>query len=191
VIATDASAAQIAHAEPHTRVAYRVAPAEDAAAVGLAAGSADLATAAQAAHWFDHDRWAAEVRRVVRRGGVVAVWCYGLLAAGDDVQPLLRGLYEDVVGEDWPPERRLVEEGYRSLPFPFAEFGAPPFEMTARWTAADLAAYVGTWSAVTRHRSRTGFDPVEPLARELARRWPAGEARTVRWPLTVRAGRVE
>ena len=52
VVATDASAAQIAAATPHPRVRYRVAPAD---ASGLEPVSADLIVAAQAAHWFDLD----------------------------------------------------------------------------------------------------------------------------------------
>ena len=43
VIATDASPQQLAHAHPHPRVEYRVAPAEQS---GLADGSIDLVTVA-------------------------------------------------------------------------------------------------------------------------------------------------
>ncbi len=50
VIATDASSQQIESAEPHSRVEYRVAPAENSR---LPADSVDLVTVAQAVHWFD------------------------------------------------------------------------------------------------------------------------------------------
>ncbi|HEY1906332.1 MAG TPA: class I SAM-dependent methyltransferase, partial [Myxococcaceae bacterium] len=66
VVATDASAAQIAAATPHPRVQYVVAPAEHS---GLPDGSVDCAVAAQAAHWFDLDAYYREVRRVARPGG--------------------------------------------------------------------------------------------------------------------------
>src|SRR5271155_781134 len=54
VYATDASAEQVANADPHPRVEYAVAPAENGP---LADGSADLVLVAQALHWFDHDRF--------------------------------------------------------------------------------------------------------------------------------------
>src|SRR5438876_4020524 len=76
VIATDASPAQIAHAAPHPNVAYACAPAEDS---GLPPGVADLAVAAQAAHWFDLPAYYAEVRRVGRAGALVALVTYGLV----------------------------------------------------------------------------------------------------------------
>src|SRR4051812_19118878 len=71
VVATDASAAQIAHAHRHPRVAYRVAPAESS---GLEAGTIDLVTVAQAAHWLDLDAFYEEVRRVLVPGGAIALW---------------------------------------------------------------------------------------------------------------------
>src|SRR5215471_1636649 len=76
VIATDPSAAQLAQARPHPAVEYRQASAEVS---GLDGGSVDLAVAAQAAHWFDLPRYYAEVRRVVRSGGLVALLAYGVV----------------------------------------------------------------------------------------------------------------
>ena len=73
-VATDASEEQIRHAQAHPRVEYRVAIAH---ASGLPPHSADLVTVAQALHWFDLPPFYAEVRRVLRPGGIVAAWCYG------------------------------------------------------------------------------------------------------------------
>src|ERR1051326_7411546 len=54
VIATDASEKQIANAEQHDHVEYRVAPAEES---GLESSSIDLIMVAQALHWFDLERF--------------------------------------------------------------------------------------------------------------------------------------
>jgi SAM-dependent methyltransferase len=59
--ATDASTEQIAHAKLHPRVRYQTVPAE---ASGLADKSMDLVSVAQALHWFDRDRFFAEVQRI-------------------------------------------------------------------------------------------------------------------------------
>ncbi|HEX6397189.1 MAG TPA: class I SAM-dependent methyltransferase, partial [Steroidobacteraceae bacterium] len=75
VHATDVAPQQIAAAKPHPHVTYAVAPAERS---GLPAASVDLVTVAQALHWFDFDRFYAEVRRVCRPGGLLAVWAYEL-----------------------------------------------------------------------------------------------------------------
>ena len=49
VLATDASDEQIASAEPHPKIEFRVATAESS---GFDADSVDLITVAQALHWF-------------------------------------------------------------------------------------------------------------------------------------------
>ena len=187
VVATDAAAAQLAHAAPAARVEYRVAPAE---ASGLDAGSVDLVTVAQALHWFDLDRFWAEAQRVLRPGGAVAVWSYG-----DPVldEPALDAPFQRYargeVGLYWPPERRLVGEAYRDIPFPFAEVAAPAFAMERAMTLTELAGYVGTWSAATQLARATERDAAAEVAAALARYWRNPERRVlVRWPLTVRAG---
>ena len=188
VIATDASAAQVAHAEPHARVEYRTSPAE---ASGLEAGSVDLVTVAQAYHWFDFDRFAEEVRRVVRPGGVVAVWCYNLLRTEPPIDRVIDVFAEETVGAFWPPERRWVSEEYRTIPFPFPEIEAPPFLFTAAWDLPRLLAYVGTWSAIVRCRAATGRDPIAEVLPELTAAWgDPNREREIRWPLYVRIGRV-
>lgn len=187
VIATDASAAQIAHATPHPRVTYRVAPAE---ACGLDDGSVDLVTAAQAVHWFDRPRFWAEARRVLRPRGVVAVWTYRLLSIAAELDAIIRRFYQDTVGPFWPAERRLTEEGFHTIEFPFAEFAVPEFTIEQRLTLDDVTGYIRTWSATRGFVRQYGRDPVEELAAELAPLW--GDLRTprpARWPVAVRAGR--
>ena len=189
VIATDASAAQIAAAIPHPRVEYRVAPAEDS---GLPEAAVDLITVAQALHWFDLDRFYAEARRVLKPGGVLTVWTYGVLAvAGEAVDARVQTFYREAVGPYWPPERRHVESGYRTLPFPFAELEAPEFHMEASWTLSELLGYFRSWSATSRYLAERGHDPVVALAAELAPLWGSPQhRRRVMWPLAVRVGRV-
>jgi SAM-dependent methyltransferase len=189
VTATDLSARQLAEAGAHARVTYRVAAAE---ASGIPSGSMDLVTAAQALHWFDVASFFEEATRTLAPSGVLAVWCYGLQRVGEErMDHLLESFYHERVGPYWFPERRLVETGYRTLPFPFDELVAPEFELVQEWTLGELLAYIRTWSATARFVLSEGYDPVEPLAARLAPLWgsAAGVRRRVRWPLTLRVGR--
>lgn len=187
VIATDASAAQIAAARPHERVEYRVARAD---ASGLADASVPLVTVAQALHWFECDAFWREARRVLRPGGVIAAWCYGTLQMEADIDPLLDEFYSTTVGPYWPPERHMIESRYRELEFPFEEIAFPPMWMERVFTLPALMGYLGTWSAVHRYRDAVGVDPLPELAAALGRVWGAPEhSRVARWELGIRVGR--
>jgi SAM-dependent methyltransferase len=189
VVATDASREQVAHARPHPRVRYAVAAAE---ACGLPDDSVDAVCVAQALHWFRLPAFYAEVRRVLRPDGVLAAWCYERFRTDDPaVDGPLQHFYDETVGPFWPPQRDLLAAGYRTLAFPFDEVAPPPFELTAAWTLERLLGYLRTWSATARYREARGHDAVALLQPRLAAAWgdPA-VARTFRWPLSVRAGRV-
>ncbi len=188
VLATDASAAQIAAATAHGRVEYRLAAAQ---ASGLAPASVDLLVVAQALHWFDLERFYAEARRVLKPGGIIAVWCYGTVELeGEAANLLLQHFYHQVVGPYWPAEREHVATGYRQLPFPFSPIDAPPFPMHARWTREQLLGYLRSWSATGHYQAAQGADPVLAFEQTLSTAWPdAKQPRQVRWPLSVRVGR--
>jgi SAM-dependent methyltransferase len=187
VIATDASAAQIAAAEQHARVEYRVARAESS---GLDDASVDLVTVAQALHWFDIPAFFAEAKRVVRPDGVVAVWTYGLLTIDPAIDGKIETFEMQTVGPYWPAERRLVDSGYRTIDFPFEEIEMPSFVIEQAMTLDALTGYMGTWSSVAGYIKARGADPVAPFIADIAAWWgDRARARVVRWPITVRAGR--
>lgn len=185
VVATDASAAQVAQAPSIPNVGFAVALAE---AAPLAARSVDLVLVAQALHWFDPARFHAEVRRVARQGALVAASLYVRSHVADAIDAAVTRFYEDTVGPYWPDDRRHVDASYATLPFPYERVDAPPFALEVRWTADRFLAYLATWSAVQRYRAARGDDPVAGFAPGLRALWGEGE-RPVRWPLVLLLGR--
>lgn len=188
VVGSDPSAPQIAVAEPHPRVRYVV---EAAEATTIDAASIDLVTVAQALHWFDQPRFYAEARRVAKPGAVLAAWTYALCSVTPAVDAVVEHFYTETVGRYWPPERRDTENGYASLPFPFAAIAAPPFAMQEHWTLAQFCAYLRSWSASQRYVKAEHRDPVAALEPALMQAWgAAGQRQAVRWPLALRVGRI-
>lgn len=189
VLALDPSAAQLASAPSHPRVEYRCAPAE---ATGLPDATADLLTVAQALHWLDHPRFFAEVRRVVRPGGVFAAWGYGFARITPEVDAVTDDLAHERLGPYWEPERKLVDAGYRTLSFPFRAIEAPAFEMRLDWTLPHLIGYLGTWSSLRTYLAKHpgGDNPLQSALPALERAWAAADTRPVTWPLSLHAFRL-
>jgi ubiquinone/menaquinone biosynthesis C-methylase UbiE len=188
VIATDASEKQIANAQPHARVEYRVAPAENS---GLQSETVDLIMVAQALHWFDLHLFYAEARRVLKPDGVLAASAYNLLKSEPAIEEVVNRYYYQVVGPFWPPERELVEK-FEKLPFPFPEIKTPSFEMVAQWNLEHLVGFLRSWSATQRFIAAIGRNPLEEIADELRDAWgDARQTRRVIWPVTLRVGSME
>jgi SAM-dependent methyltransferase len=186
VEATDISARQLEQAPVRPNLTYTLTPAEQ---TPFADATFDLITVAQAVHWFDFDRFYAEVRRVLRPGGILALWGYGLMRTGDPaVDHWIDDFYHHRVGPYWDAERSLVDAAYQTIPFPFPEIPAPAFAMEYRWTRDHLLGYLSTWSAVQHYRRANEEDPLEAPAKILREIWPDGTEKSVRFPLFLRIG---
>jgi SAM-dependent methyltransferase len=191
VIATDASAEQLAAARPHPRITYRQASAD---ASGLATARVDGVVVAAAVHWFAGSAFNAEVQRVCRPGAVMAWIGYLPLHMPEPrLQAVMDGFHAGTLAPWWPAERRWVEQSYAGLAFPGEEWAFPQgLWIERRWSLTALLTHIGTWSAVQRCRE-AGGDPLPALAAALAPHWPAqgDEPLLVRWPFMGRWGAVQ
>jgi SAM-dependent methyltransferase len=187
VVASDASATQVISAGSLENVSYVVAAAVPSP---LSDNAVDLVTVAQALHWFVGDAFFAEVHRVLGPGGVFAAWTYGMpRVVSPTVEETIHKFIDDPLGPYWPPEVRLVLDGYTSIDLPFEERAAPEFEMTAEWTVARFIGHARTWSATRRFIEERGEDPIDRLAAELEHCWGEGEnPLPISWRLKIRVG---
>ncbi len=187
VTGIDPSAAQLASAEPHPRIAWVAGNAEG---LPLPDGSIDLVAAAQAAHWFDLPAFYREVRRVAARDGLLALISYGVVRiAGEEIQQRFLRFYREEIGRYWPPERRMVDEGYAGIDFPFEELPPPELAITCEWGPGEFLGYVSTWSAVRNAREAGQGAMLDRFAGDLAERW-GEDRRQVSWPVALRLGRI-
>ena len=140
-------------------------------------------------HWFNFDRFYAEVKRVLTPHGLIAVWAYGInTVEGDAVNELVQRYYADTVGPYWPPERALIEK-FEEIPFPFPELKTPEFEIAADWNLEHLMGYLRSWSSTQRFIAATNRNPLAQITEDLEDAW--GEPQQIRrivWPLVLRVG---
>jgi SAM-dependent methyltransferase len=188
VMATDESGEMIAQAPRDPRITYRVAEAEDC---GIEEDLVDLVTVASAIHWFDLDRFYAEVRRVVKPGGAIAAWTYYTPVFGSAIDAIIQRLAHDVLGAYWDKRLHYIVDEFHDLPFPFESIEAPLFRTAMKWDMQDLLAYFETWSSSMKYREVNHARPTTLIEGDLARAWgDPHQKRDLHFPLYMRLGRV-
>lgn len=183
VVATDASAEQIAQASPHERVRFAAEAAEDCS---LADASCDLVLAAQCIHWFDLDRFFTQVRRVLRPGGVLAALGYGWSFVDPEVDELVARSFLKPLEPYWAPGNRLIMDAYRTIPFPGEEVRLSPAAIHLAWTGRQYADLIRSWSAT----QKLGEAALSGAFADLERLWPADQQRHVVMPIVSRVARL-
>lgn len=187
VFATDLSSEQLKFARPHAKIIYSQGTAEK---TDFSDNSFDLITVAQAYHWFDHEAFCKEAKRVAKDGAVVAVWGYDLCRTKNEVvKDLLTSFYRDVTGPYWDAARRHVDEHYRTVYFDFEEIPAErAFSIEMHWAIDDMRGYLTSWSAVQKYISVNNENPVDEFIEKLNVYWE--EVMVIEFPLFLRMGRV-
>ena len=186
VVATDISENQLKSAVQLPNISYKVEQAEKSS---LTDQSVDLIVVAQAVHWFNFERFYQEVKRVLKPNGLIAVIGYGLLTTHPALDKVIKHFYSEVLNGYWDPERSYLDEGYRTIPFPFQEEEVPQFSSSYTWTPDDLIGYLNTWSAVKHYEKQQGHNPVQLVEQQIREAFE-GETTTVTFDILTRVGKL-
>lgn len=187
VYATDISQQQLDNAFQADNISYSVSPAEH---TSFADHQFDLITVGQALHWFDRNKFYTEVNRIGKPGSLLAVWGYAMLYVDPAIDKIILKFYNDIVGPYWDEARRLVEEEYKSVEFPFVEIPTPKFNIDVTWTLDHITGYFESWSATQKYIKTKGENPVPAIREELSAVWKEGETRQGRFPVFLKLGKV-
>ena len=184
VFATDISINQLSQAVQADNIHYSKQPAEKTI---FENNYFDLITVGQAVHWFNFQKFFSEARRVLKKDAVIAIFGYSLFKSDPETNKVIQHFYREIIGPYWQPERRYLEEKYRSVPFPFEEIPAPQFEFKQTWSFDRLIGYLNTWSAVKAYEREKKENPVKLIQQEL--RESFGEVGKLNFPIILRVGR--
>jgi SAM-dependent methyltransferase len=181
VEATDISEQQLMRAVPGKNIRYQVMPAE---LTSFNEDTFDLITVGQALHWFDFSTFFQEAARVLKKGGILAVWCYGINKIDPDIDPIVLDFYHNLLGKYWDSERNLVDNRYCDIPFPNWNWKTHHLEHTVFWDKQHYLGYLNSWSAVQKYIGIKHKNPVDIIDLDLQMKWGEGK-RPVIFPLTL------
>ncbi len=185
VHATDISTQQLQYAAPISNIHYEIQPVESTT---FPDSYFDLITVGQALHWFDLTTFFREVARVAKPGALFAAWGYSHIVIHPDIDKHIRQFYDHVVGPYWDDRRRLVENGYSDINFPFDALAHPEFAIEVDWTLQHLQGYLESWSATQAFIKVRRFNPVPEVSAALKNLWPEDKAMRVLFPVFLKAG---
>ena len=186
VEATDISENQLKNAVEKVNIIYSIQPAEE---TKFKKDQFDLIICAQAVHWFDFDKFYAEVNRCLKPEGLLVIMGYGLFASTPEINQIISKFYNKIIGPYWDAERKYLDEEYQSIPFPFTEFETPEFYQVCDWDIEHLLGYLRTWSAVKHYKNKHHEDPVALIEHSL--RQSFGNKNKVAFPILLRMGKIK
>ncbi|KAJ7434489.1 S-adenosyl-L-methionine-dependent methyltransferase [Mycena galericulata] len=191
VIALDPSPNMVKVAQeslPHelkTRIDFRQGFAEDLSFIE--AGTVDVITAAQSAHWFDWSRAWPEFHRILKPGGTFAFWGYShfRLPQYPELTPLISAYSQGTdlatsLGPHWEPGRKIVDNHFLDIDAPAASGWAAltrvfytgshypalptPREVIVKKTMSwdDFEGYLRTYSSLHRYHEAFPEDRQRP-----------------------------
>ena len=116
VMATDISQKQIDNATKSGNIFYSIASAENA---HFDKNSFDLIIVAQAAHWFNFEKFYSNVNHFLKADGIIALVGYGIHSINPGIDEIVNHFYSETIGVYWDAERKHIEQHYATIPFPF------------------------------------------------------------------------
>lgn len=207
VIATDTSSKQLEFAAKLPNVRYELTPpvmsSSEVEKLVAPESSVDLVTVAQALHWFDLTTFYSNVKHVLKKpNGVIAAWCYTNPEVNAAVDKVFQRFYDEKLGPYWDKARRLVEDGYRGIEFPFEKVGDDEstesqsfpvrFVTENEMVFEEYMTYLRSSSAYQTAKEK-GFELLTAeMEGEFADSWKGDgiEKKVVRFPIHLLIGRV-
>ncbi len=200
VIGTDLSQSQLDHAEQQSNIKFFQCNAENDEEIvkstlgDISTRSVDLITVAQALHWFNIDKFFVTAKKFLKPEGLIAVWTYTWPEFPDSphLTKLLRRMANEILGKYWAPERKIVDNQYRDIPFPFRKviqsIEEPYIKMEKTWSLKDMIGYIRSWSAYQTAVKELNADPITDVMDEIKSNWHQ-DTYVVQFPIFLLAGK--
>jgi SAM-dependent methyltransferase len=186
VVGIEPGAQLIANASQAPNIRYLL---SSASRLPLIPNCANLIGVAAAAHWFDLDAFYAEVDRVLKPGGTLAIWAYYFIP---EVSPEIDAFMEKFMEKMKPygdPKLGYVFNKYSNLPFPY-DFERKAFKYSIKADLNRYIALVESMSLVKNCMEATGKNPIDDIRDELTKLWgDASQERRMTWTNNMLVGK--
>ena len=103
---------------------------------------------------------------------------------------MIQNFYHNITGKYWDAERRHLDEGYQTVPFPFEALKTPHLSMVFKWQRDELEGYLNSWSSIQHFKKANGYNPIPNLMLDLEAFWGEFERKSLYFPVFMKIGKV-
>jgi hypothetical protein len=129
--------------------------------------------------------------RVLKTNGIIAVWAYGIPTIDKELDNIIKDFHDNIVGEFWLPENKLIEKEYSTIPFPFDEIKTPDFFIKKQVTLTETLGHFRSWSATQKYIDKYNENPIDILSQKLQDHWQDIEKqKEMTWKLILKVGKI-
>ncbi|KJE89493.1 hypothetical protein CAOG_00954 [Capsaspora owczarzaki ATCC 30864] len=193
VLAFDVSEEQIKSAAAAPNINYTVGSAD---AIPAQTNTADVVTVAQAMHWFDLPKFYAEVDRVLKPGGTLAVIGYGnCKLANQEANKVIQQFYSGTLKPYWSDRRFWLDNEYADVKLPYEDRARWDGAIVLRYSLEGILGYLSSWSGYHTYlkQNPTLPDPLIAVKADLLRAYATSSTTDVEvdltWPLFMLLGK--
>lgn len=90
-----------------------------------------------------------------------------------EIDSIMIEIYTEKTGQYWDPLRKMIDEAYVNLKFPFKRHEKQPPNslsyISKVWTFEEYKGYIQTWSGLQAAIKILGFDPAEPSFEKISK----------------------
>ncbi|CAL1546808.1 unnamed protein product [Lymnaea stagnalis] len=168
VIGVDVSEQQLANAPRDVQnITFHISPAEELSFIR--SSSVDLVTIAQALHWLDLKKFYAEVDRILKPGGSLIAYGYGICSLKpEEAEHIFSHIYHEVLPSFWAEGRKMVEEKYASIDLPYPGWiRDDSLNIVKKCSVSDFIGYMGSWSAINNYNKTNSGDILDQVQHKL------------------------
>ena len=186
VIATDTSQKQLNKAFYKKNISYHRA---SELHPDLKDNSVDLVTVATAIHWLNQKLFYKEAKRVLKPGGIIAIWGYTGKNINNALDPTLDSIIQKHLMPYYSDQIQLAFTGYQDLEFPFKKIESPSFKTQKLYSFSNLVDYMLSWSACQKYLAIHKQSPLFLFKEELKSAWgDVSQKKLMTWNLITYIG---
>jgi len=186
VIAYDPSPGQLEQSVKANNLEYIQSIAEK---IPLPDKCVDLLVSAQAVHWFNFDQFFNETKRLLRPGGLLALWCYSLCSVtnNEEADHILKEYYK-IVRPYFEEGRKYIDNHYIDIVPPYPNVERISLSMPKEVTRESFVGYLETFSGLNNWRKKypnSTDDPHTKAATMLCSIFKEGEIVKLSFPVSM------